>query len=80
VELPTGEGDEVSLLIDLATEGAPADPVDDVLWRVRDRAVAREVEVLMTRIEAMAPDDQGYSELMTELVRLRKARKVRAHE
>ena len=80
VELPSGDGPEVALLIDLATDGAPADPVDDVLWRVRDRAVAREVEVLTGRLEAMAPDDQGYSELMTELVRLRKARKVRAHE
>jgi hypothetical protein len=80
VELPSGDGPEVALLIDLATDGAPADPVDDVLWRVRDRAVAREVEVLMGRLEAMTPDDQGYSELMTELVRLRKARKVRAHE
>lgn len=80
VKLPSADGPEVALLIDLATDGAPADPVEDVLWRVRDRAVAREVEVLMGRLEAMTPDDQGYSEVMTELVRLRKARKVRAHE
>lgn len=80
VELPSADGPEVALLIDLATDGAPADPVDDVLWRVRDRAVAREVEVLRGRLETMAPDDQGYSELITELIRLRKAKKVRAHE
>lgn len=80
VDLPSGEGPAVSLLIDLVTDGAPADPVDDVLWRVRDRAVARQVEVLTGRLEAMGAEDQGYSELMAELVRLRKARKVRAHE
>ncbi|MEX2279376.1 MAG: DNA primase [Acidimicrobiia bacterium] len=80
VELPSGDGPEVALLIDLATDGAPADPIEDVLWRVRDRAAARDVEVLMSRLEAMTPDDQGYSDVMAELVRLRKARKVRAHE
>ena len=80
VDLPSGEGPEISLLIDLATDDAPADPVADVLWRVRDRAVSRQVEILTGQLESLDPEDQGYSDLMTELVRLRKARKVRVHE
>jgi hypothetical protein len=80
VELPGGESPEVSVLIDLATDDAPADPVDDVLWRVRDRAVARQVSTLESELETVPAADQRYSELMAELVRLRKARKVRVHE
>ena len=80
VELPNGGGAEVALLIDLATDGAPADPVDDVLWRVRDRAIARRVAVLETELETLPSADQRYSDVMNELVRLRKSRKVRAHE
>lgn len=80
VDLPSGDAPEVALLIDLATDGAPADPVSDVLWRVRDRALSRKLEALTTQLEGMAPDDQRYSDLMAELVRLRQARKVRAHE
>jgi hypothetical protein len=68
------------LLIDLATDDAPADPVTDVLPRVRDRALIVRLDGLTERIQSMHPDDQGYSELMTELVRLRQARKVRVHE
>ncbi|HSJ26964.1 MAG TPA: DNA primase [Acidimicrobiia bacterium] len=80
VDLPAGDGAEVALLIDLATDGAPADPIGDVLARVRDRALALRLDGLTERIQSMHPDDQGYSELMTELVRLRQARKVRVHE
>lgn len=80
VDLPSGDSPEIALLIDLATDGAPADPVSDVLWRVRDRALSRKLDALTAQLEGMAPDDQGYSDLMAELVRLRQARKVRAHE
>jgi hypothetical protein len=61
---PAGDGPEVALFIDLATDGAPADPVDDVLWRVRDRALPGEVELLGNASRRCSPDDQGYSELM----------------
>lgn len=80
VELPSGNGPEVALLIDLATDDAPPDPVSDVLWRVRDRAISRQVAALEAELENLPSADQRYSDVMTELVRLRKARKVRAYE
>lgn len=80
VELPSGNGPEVALLIDLATDDAPPDPVSDVLWRVRDRAISRQVAALEAELENLPSAHQRYSDVMTELVRLRKARKVRAYE
>jgi DNA primase len=80
VDIPSGDEPAIAFLIDLATDAAPAERPDDVLWRIRDRALSRKVERLSSQIDGMQPDDQGYSELMGELVRLRNSRKVRAHE
>lgn len=77
VGIPGGDDDANRLLIDLVTDEAPPDPVGDVLWRVRDHAIRRRVEELEAELGGLTPADQGYSETMGELVRLRRARKVR---
>ena len=80
VDIPPGDGPEVSLLIDLATDPAPAADLADALWRVRVRGLDRRIDALREQVTSMHPDDQGYSGLMDELVRLQKARREREHE
>lgn len=80
VDIPPGEGAETGLLIDLATDVAPAAGVEDALWRVRVRGLDRRIGLLRDRVTSLPPDGEGYSELMGELVRLQKARREREHE
>jgi DNA primase len=80
VEIPRGDGPEVNLLIDLATIAAPAANLSDALWRVRVRGLDRRIDALRAQATSMHPDDQGYSAVMDELVRLQKARREREHE
>lgn len=80
VDLPRGDDPEVGLLIDLATIAAPAADLADALWRVRVRGLDRRIDALREQANSMHPDDQGYSGLMDELVRLQKARREREKE
>ncbi len=77
VEIPRGDGPEVNLLIDLATMAAPAANLSDALWRVRVRGLDRRIDTLREQANSMHPDDQGYTGVMDELVRLQKARRER---
>jgi len=77
LEVPSGDGAEVHLLIDLATAAAPPTDLADALWRVRLRGLDRKLEALRERLDSMHPDDQGYSDLYGELVRLQTSKRER---
>ncbi len=65
------------LVVRLAMDAAPADPVAAVRDRVMAQRLEDEIAELAARLDRMGPDDQRYSEAFAELLRLQDEKRKR---
>ncbi len=65
------------MVVELAMDSAPAEPVAAVLNRVLVQDLEDRITALAAAIDGMDPADEGYSEAFGELIRLQDEKRKR---
>ena len=69
------------LLAALALEDRPLADAREVVDRLKERALQRRIDTLRAELDAMTPEERGYSEMFADLIALeRRRRELRATE
>lgn len=77
----TAETEEGQLLTELAMEPRGESSPHEIINRLQVGAMVRRIEELQRSLENLQPDDQGYSDMFSELITLEKQRRrLRSHE
>ncbi len=71
------DGEVPELVVELAMDSAPAEPVAAVLNRVLVQDLEDRITALAAAIDGMDPADEGYSEAFGELIRLQDEKRKR---
>lgn len=69
------ERDEAVLLRSLAMQKRPLADADDVMRRLQQEAVERQIEQIQLELANLDADDQGYSDLLEQLIALQNERR-----
>ena len=77
VPLTGFDGEVPELVVELAMDSAPAEPVRAVLNRVLAHDLEGRIAALAARIDTMDPADEGYSGAFGELIRLQDEKRRR---
>jgi hypothetical protein len=67
--------EEAQLLTELAMEEREPSPPHEIINRLQAGAIARRIEELQRSLENLQSDDQGYSDIFSELIALEKQRR-----
>lgn len=75
IPLGSGEDETGALLIELAFDDRKVAPIQELIDRLATLDLDDRIDRLSAEIEAMSPDDEGYSQRLRELTHLQQQRK-----